>query len=407
LEFAALQAIKGVLKQHFVLHEPKVDFFFSGPKSEDLADELLRDMTIDISIRVIRLDKVEEPQINFPSIFLFDSDDYFYDMTYKIEWASKTGVFHNHLIYAPRRRQIDIIAYLSQMNFAFENQNFIKIVNDTTVDLVTSFRFTPGNCNSTNYKAINRFSTKTMKWEDETFFPDKNFHGCPLRVAHSSEHSSSDYFASFTSQAIFVILSETLNFQLKRVQVTEFLEEKDKFDVVEFLQYHETYSYYSYEFSSSLFVIYMTYTVPAGEPYTQLEKMFLMFDKETWICIGVTLLLAVVVIQVINFMSIQVQKFVFGRDIRTPTLNIASIFLNGAQHRVPGRNFARFLLMMFIIWSLIIRTCYQSILYKDLQTDLRKPRMHSVEDLNEHKFTLLHYQGADDHDEVLNKRYLF
>jgi hypothetical protein len=64
---------------------------------------------------------------------------------------------------------------------------------------------------------------------------------------------------------------------------------------------------------------------------------------------------------------------VFGRDIRTPTLNVADIFLNGGQNRVPGRNFARFMLLMFVIWTLIIKTCYQSILYKNLQLDMRRP----------------------------------
>jgi hypothetical protein len=72
-------------------------------------------------------------------------------------------------------------------------------------------------------------------------------------------------------------------------------------------------------------------------------------------------------------MSMQVQKFVFGRDIQTPTLNVASIFLTGAQFKEPGRNFARFLLMMFILWSLIIRQ-----------------RITTVDELNQKNFTLLY-----------------
>jgi hypothetical protein len=111
-----------------------------------------------------------------------------------------------------------------------------------------------------------------------------------------------------------------------------------------------------------------------------------MFDKATWICIGVTLVGSLLVIQVINLMSVQVQKFVFGRDIRTPSLNVASVFLVGGQNRLPGRNFARFLLMMFIIWSLIIRTCYQSMLYKNLQQDMRRPRIQTFAELNEKNF---------------------
>jgi hypothetical protein len=150
------------------------------------------------------------------------------------------------------------------------------------------------------------------------------------------------------------------------------------------------------EYSPALFTDYLTLTVPAGEPYTDLEKMFLMFDKSTWICIGFTLGAALLVIQLINFMSIQVQKFVFGRDIRTPTLNVVSIFLTGAQHRVPGRNFARFILIVFVLWALTIRTCHQSELYKNLQGDMRKPRIQSIDELNEKNFTL-HYDGTHEY----------
>jgi hypothetical protein len=120
-----------------------------------------------------------------------------------------------------------------------------------------------------------------------------------------------------------------------------------------------------------------------------------MFDKATWICIGVTLVGSFFMIQLINCMSVQVQNFVVGRDIQTPTLNVANIFLNGLQHRVPGRNFARFLLIMFVIWSLTIRTCYQSELYKNLQSDLRKPRIQTVDDLIEKNFTLVYENGFE------------
>lgn len=60
-----------------------------------------------------------------------------------------------------------------------------------------------------------------------------------------------------------------------------------------------------------------------------------------------------------------------GHD--TPTLNMASTFLAGYQNRVSEGSFARFILMLFIIWCLIFRTCHQSELFKHLQSDERKP----------------------------------
>lgn len=145
------------------------------------------------------------------------------------------------------------------------------------------------------------------------------------------------------------------------------------------------------------------YVIPPGEPYTLLEQMFLMFDRELWIAICVTLAVALIAVQFINVMKITVQNFIYGRAIRTPTLNLLNIFLNGGQNRVPGRNFARFLFLLFVIWSLIIRTCYQSLLFQYLQADLRKPAMDTVEDLVRNNFTRYIYDYELGSEAVLSE----
>ena len=62
-------------------------------------------------------------------------------------------------------------------------------------------------------------------------------------------------------------------------------------------------------------------------------------------------------------------------------MNLLSIFLTGAQVKTPGRNFARFLLILFIFWSLIIRTCHQSMLFELMQADLRRPTIKTLDEL--------------------------
>lgn len=89
--------------------------------------------------------------------------------------------------------------------------------------------------------------------------------------------------------------------------------------------------------------------IPPGELYTPLERMFLPLQAEVWIAIVVTLLIGLGTILVINFCPLKVRNFVFGQDIRTPTINLAAQFLAGGQYKIPMRNFARFLLMLFII----------------------------------------------------------
>jgi hypothetical protein len=390
VDLTVLKAITGVMTSYFAPHEPKVDVIFSGPKSEDLAEKILQEKPMEVSVRVIKLDDIQriEPA---PSIVLFDSGEHYQRSVFQTSPTNMEGDWPTRLIYVPKTGKADILEIWSEAKFGFENENFISIVNTTTVDLVTGFRFSPGECNSIQYRAINQFSTNNMKWQNENFFPEKyeNFHGCPLTLGYTSESST------HTSQEIYMSLGVSLNFELRAEQVAS-EEELSRFDITELLVYQSlAYLNALSEFSSALYSDYLTFSVPAGEPYTQLEKMFLTFDKATWICIGVTLGVALLVIQVINFMSLRLRNFVFGREVQTPTLNIASIFLNGGQHRVPGRNFARFLLMLFVIWSLIIRTCYQSELYKNLQEDLRKPRIQTIDELNEQNLTLLYLSGYE------------
>jgi hypothetical protein len=258
------------------------------------------------------------------------------------------------------------------------------------VDLVTSFMFEPGKCREPQYKTINRFSRSSMKWDNETFFPEKyeNYNGCELVVALEE-----DDVTDSAPIELINILAQKLNFTIKHEICKDSTNTTlhQNYDLFAALAAQSWFLLEAFDFSLVFDSDAISCTVPAGEPYTMLEKMFLMFDKATWICIGVTLGGALVVIQVINLLSIKIQKFVFGRDVRTPTLNVASVFLAGGQHRVPGRNFARFLLMSFIWWSVIIRTCYQSTLFKNLQQDMRKPMIKTFGELIEKNFTFFFF----------------
>jgi hypothetical protein len=390
-DFGVLEAIKGIFKDYFVPRQPHVDLIFCGSKSETLADTLLREKPQEITIRVTKLENVKAALLNSSAIVLFDSGEHFKKYSRKIT----IGILNPKVfLFVPKRGIQDLVSDIrpTLMN-SIKNTNFIIQVNKTTVDLIASFEFTPGKCRQPQYKTINRFSTSRMKWDNGTFFPEKyeNFHGCPLKVGVNEPLNA----APQTSGRITQILAEKLNFQIDEKFAHPREKGYDTLDLLDLVQVQSIAVFSKMEFSSSLYTDCITFTVPAGEPYTLLEKMFLMFDKETWICIGIILAGSLLVIQVINRLSVQVQNFVYGQDIQTPTLNVADIFLNGGQHRVPTRNFARFMLMLFFIWSLIVRTCYQSMLYKNLQQDMRNPILMTFAELNERNFTVVIFKNAE------------
>ena len=124
----------------------------------------------------------------------------------------------------------------------------------------------------------------------------------------------------------------------------------------------------------------LTFAIASGDPYSDFERMFVMFDDETWIAIAITLTVGLVVTLGLNFVSEQVRNFVVGQGVSNPTVNLVAIFLTGGQVRSPQRNFARFIFVLFVVWSMIIRTCHQSMFFQLLQADLRnqktKPKQH-------------------------------
>lgn len=190
-------------------------------------------------------------------------------------------------------------------------------------------------------------------------------------------------------EEIIATLAKTNNFSKKFYKdLSEFEDPKIGFDLLQFRAIQSFVDSANSVLSVAFFFEHYALVVPPGEPYTDLERMFMMFDLETWIAVIATLLIGLVAIQIIKQFSRKVQDFVFGRNIRSPVMNLFSIFLTGGQTRRPGRNFSRFQFTMFTVWCLIIRTCYQSMLFEYLQADLRKPEIKTFEELYEKNFTL-------------------
>jgi hypothetical protein len=112
------------------------------------------------------------------------------------------------------------------------------------------------------------------------------------------------------------------------------------------------------------------FIITPGEKYSAYEKLILPFDLTTWILLITTFSVAYAVMLIFKFCSQKVQDLFYGEEVRTPGLNILAIFFG---HKTPSRSIPRFILVFFIIFCLIFRTAYQSVLYNLITTDPRKP----------------------------------
>lgn len=231
-------------------------------------------------------------------------------------------------------------------------------------------------------RTFNRFNGMDSTWNSSILFPPKydDLHGCHLTlVTHSQQGYLPEFFPTLAGSMNFILdveISETLT--------PELISDKDFFRM-----FHTFYSDISkFIVTKGFKIVQFSYFVPDGEPYTQFEKMWMMFDPDVWIAICCTLLFWAASIQVINRSSQKLRNFIYGRGITTPTVNLLDTFLNGGQFKVPTRNFARFIFMLFVIWCLIIRVCYQSMLFQFLQSDLRRERITSFNETKGRNLTI-------------------
>jgi hypothetical protein len=82
-------------------------------------------------------------------------------------------------------------------------------------------------------------------------------------------------------------------------------------------------------------------------------------------------------------MTVKIRNIVIGENVNTPSLNVAAHFFGLGQIVIPRRNFSRFILMVFILYCLIIRTAWQSMTFEFMQKEMRKPGVKTIQEAQE------------------------
>jgi hypothetical protein len=141
---------------------------------------------------------------------------------------------------------------------------------------------------------------------------------------------------------------------------------------------------------------HLIFVVPPGRELTMLEKFTFPFEFSLWLMIGIVFCIGVIVICFVKIQSKTVRNFVFGTGIESPLLNLIAAFIGIAQKKLPGRNFARFLLMMFLIYSLVIRTVYQASFYKLMQSNKHHKEVQSLDEMIEKDFKFYIHLANED-----------
>jgi hypothetical protein len=70
------------------------------------------------------------------------------------------------------------------------------------------------------------------------------------------------------------------------------------------------------------------------------------------------------------------------------TLTCRKIVIGDGLTVLPGRNFARFLVVLFIMFCMLLRTAYQGMQFEFMLKDMRPKNVETLKELMEENFTI-------------------
>lgn len=125
----------------------------------------------------------------------------------------------------------------------------------------------------------------------------------------------------------------------------------------------------------------LIWMVPPGKAISSLEKLLKPFQFTVWVYFLIFLVSAFLTIGFLNFYSKKAMNFAFGENNGSPSLNIINIILGGSISKVPMRNFARTVLMVFMLYCLVLQNSYKGGLFKFMQTNMREREMRTTDEI--------------------------
>lgn len=391
----------------------------------DLKDERFMDVSQELLVNCkpnhfVRIDEGSKistiaKRIKKNSIFILDTLTSF-DML-KTHLIPSKFDFNGHFLFILSNGLINDIQQIFTYMWSKQIYNVDIIYEANSEIILTTFLpfENPKSCGNTNPKIINKF--KAGKFENDEIFPSKvkNFNGCPLRVVTFEDEDAvmrtntgdlHGYLAellqtlaqklNFTPQINFL----TENFAYGVVfpngtatgSLGELYKNKSDFALGDFFLKANRIEYF--EFSRTFQVMDLVWIIPPGRLYLPLEKLLQPFHEFVWILIAVILLIAILVIFIINYRFKKYKSFVYGTNVHHPHINLLIAIFGAQQSPLPKRNFARFILMMFLIFCLVLRNTYQGALYQFLQSEGRHKEVESIDEMIKNDFTFYAFETS-------------
>lgn len=327
---------------------------------------------------------------------------------YKIRKLFTSNGFHLIIFINPNSSEADgILQFMWKHKII--NVNVIHQDRKKRILIKTLKPFGDRTCNNTKPVTINEFAGGTLVHGSSNFFPHKtkNLHKCPIRAGVTQNKpyifkGDSKVKVELHGREIDLVygLSQALNFNVQFIYVTESgslhangsssgtfrLLMDDKVDLIIGNNNLKPNRLKFIENSTPYITSQIAFLIPPGAQLTSFESLFSPLRFKVWLWLAAYFTFGLVVIFVVNRQSENIRIFVYGRGVRNPYMNMLNAIFGGAQEVEPRENFSRFMLMLFLIFCLVMRTLYTGSLYRFLQSDIHHSEVESIDEMMEKGF---------------------
>jgi hypothetical protein len=304
------------------------------------------------------------------------------------------------------------------------NVNMIRSINES-LTIETFFPFSQNNCNKTVPIEIGRYTKGHFVSKPQDFFPKKfvNFHKCRLNITTfesigpavlRQDYENGTYRLHGRDINIITTIAEKLNFYPKifynttyggwgyinmdgssgggfhaaKLRITDVL-----FGNVNLKIERTIHMGYTIPYAADIFV----FIIPRGRPLSSFEKLLRPFNATVWTYVFIIFLAGFLIILILDTRcKNNVKNFVYGYKVSAPHMNFLTAIVGGSQRRLPKGNFARFILMTFLLFCLVMRTLYQGSLYEFLQSDSSEKEPQTIEEMAQREYKFYMIASYDD-----------
>lgn len=131
--------------------------------------------------------------------------------------------------------------------------------------------------------------------------------------------------------------------------------------------------------------------VPFPIHYSSFEIIFFPFTITLWMCILLSVAIAIVVIKLLQRKGNPYYAFVVGVSAEasvSPYFNLISVFVTAGALFKPAGNLARFLLMVWTLNAIVLQTIYQGQLFSFIKTNQMMPSVKNLDELIENRISI-------------------